>query len=185
MAFAVSEHRSAAVLDSPRRTHHRRRSTTLGPASCRFVTLRNEVFDLLHEAHPGSTRCKQLAPSYIWWLGIDCDVENKVHSCSCCIEERRDPNAPSMGRWEFADRPYKRLHIDNAGPFLGNYWFLWIDSRSKFAGVYRVASTESSKVIKNLQEVFAYFGLSDQIVSDNGPALISNEFQQFLRSNGI
>ena len=149
------------------------------------LTLRNEVLDLLHEAHPGSTRCKQLARSYVWWPGIDRDVENKVQSCSCCIEERRDPNAPSMGRWEFANRPWKRLHIDHAGPFLGKYWFLWIDSHSKFAGVHRVASNDSANVIKNLRDFFAYFGLPDQIVSDNGPAFVSDEFQQFLRNNGI
>ena len=143
-------------------------------------SLRHDVLELLHESHPGSTRCRQLARSYVWWAGIDRDVENKVNSCSSCIEERREPNAPAMGRWEFAERPWKRLHIDHAGPFLGRYWFLWIDANTKFAGVHRVSSTDTARVIQKLREVFAYFGLPDQIVSDNGPAFVAEEFQQFL-----
>ena len=90
-----------------------------------------------------------------------------------------------MGRWEFAERRWKRLHIDHAGRFLGKYWFHWIDANTKFAGVHRVSSTDSANVIHALREVFAYFGLPDQIVSDNGTAFVSEEFQQFLRGNGI
>ena len=39
--------------------------------------------------------------------------------------------------------------------------------------------------MKKLREVFAYFGLPNQIVSDNGPAFIAEEFQQFMRINGV
>ena len=118
-------------------------------------SLRHDVLELLHESHPGSTRGKQLARSYVWWPGIDRDVANKVNSCSSCIKERREPNAPAMGRWEFAERPWKRLHIDHAGPFLGRYWFLWIEANTKFAGVHRVSSTNAAGVIQKLRDVFA------------------------------
>ena len=32
--------------------------------------LRRAVLGELHDAHPGSTRCKQLARSYVWWPGL-------------------------------------------------------------------------------------------------------------------
>ena len=36
-----------------------------------------------------------------------------------------------------------------------------------------------------LREVIAYFGLSNQVVSDNGPAFIAEGFQQFMRINSV
>ena len=38
---------------------------------------------------------------------------------------------------------------------------------------------------KELRPIFARFGLPEQILTDNGPQLVSEEFQEFTRSNGI
>ena len=32
----------------------------------------------LHAAHPGINRMKGLAMSYVWWLGMESDLENLV-----------------------------------------------------------------------------------------------------------
>jgi hypothetical protein len=147
--------------------------------------LRSQILDLLHESHPGSTRCKQLARSYVWWPGLDADIERLVNSCAACSENRREPNTPILGRWEHATASWQRIHVDHAGPFLGYYWFLWVDAFSKFAGVHRVKHIDSTTTIKVLREIFGLFGLPNQVVSDNGPAFISEEFQEFLKRNKI
>ena len=90
-----------------------------------------------------------------------------------------------MGRREFASHAFHRVHIDHAGLILGHYLFVCVDANSKYAGVHRVSRPDSTTTISALREVFAYFGLPDQIVSDNGPAFIGQEFQEFLRNNGI
>ena len=33
---------------------------------------------MLHEAHPGITRMKRLASGYVWWRGIDAELEKCV-----------------------------------------------------------------------------------------------------------
>ena len=96
-----------------------------------------------------------------------------------------EPTAPVLGRWEYPTTPFHRVHVDHAGPFLGTYWLVWVDAYSKYAGVHRVKRPDAELTVKTLREVFALFGLPNQLVSDNGPAFIAEEFQEFLRSNGV
>ena len=39
---------------------------------------RQRVIDELHSGHPGISRMKSLARSYVWWPGMDADLESKV-----------------------------------------------------------------------------------------------------------
>ena len=41
---------------------------------------RAEVMEELHTGHPGISRMKSLARSFVWWPGIDSDLEGKVKS---------------------------------------------------------------------------------------------------------
>ena len=45
--------------------------------------------------------------------------------------------------------------------------------------------TSSAKTIEVLRNLFARFGIPDQIVSDNGPPFMSEEFLSFTKSSGI
>lgn len=46
-------------------------------------------------------------------------------------------------------------------------------------------STSSERTIEELRSIFSRFGLPTQLVSDNGPQLVSEEFQSFMEANGI
>ena len=69
----------------------------------------------IHEAHPGATRCKQFARSYVLWPGLDGNIEKFVGSSSECVEHRRDPDKEVPARWEYLLTRFQRLHIDFAG----------------------------------------------------------------------
>ena len=56
---------------------------------------------------------------------------------------------------------------------------------SKWIDVIPNSSATSNKTIEKLQTVFTNFGLPEQIVTDNGSAFTSNEFETFLQRNGI
>lgn len=48
-----------------------------------------------------------------------------------------------------------------------------------------MTSSTTSQAIGKLRNVFAAYGFPEEIVSDNGPQLVSQDFEQFLSTNNI
>ena len=53
--------------------------------------LRRPVLNSLHEAHPGMNRMKALARCFVFWPGIDADIQAKVADCPQCQQARNPP----------------------------------------------------------------------------------------------
>lgn len=138
----------------------------------------------LHEDHPGIVRMKARARSYLWFPNIDASIENLVASCSTCQAVQKDLPPPPLIPWTFPQKPWQRIHID-FGDFKGRNLLIVVDAHSKWIDAIEVNSTTSSQTIKELRRLFAIFGLPETVVSDNGPQLVSTEFESFLRQNGI
>ena len=147
--------------------------------------LQNRVLKLLHEMHPGTSRMKALARSYVWWPGMDKDVESMVRNCRICEENQRKPAGAPIHPWEHPGRPWQRLHVDHAGPLKGNMYLLIVDAYSRWLEVLRVSTTSSQDTLTKFRSVFATHGLPESIVSDNGPSFTSTEYKEYLKVNGI
>ena len=47
---------------------------------------REKVLQELHQGHPGILRMKSFARMYVWWTGLDKDIEKLLHGCVKCQE---------------------------------------------------------------------------------------------------
>ena len=119
---------------------------------------------------------------YVWWPGINADIEKSVRLCGKCQEVRSSPPVAPLHPWKW---PWARLHVDFARPFQGKYILVSIDAHSKWIEAVCTSTTSSSAVIEELRTLFAKFGLPESIVSDNGSCFVSEEFKSFLKRNGI
>ena len=45
--------------------------------------------------------------------------------------------------------------------------------------------TMADATISELRRLFSCYGLPEQLVSDNGPQFVSEEFRSFLKRNGV
>ena len=129
---------------------------------------------------------KSLARGYVWRPGIDQELENYVKSCQQCqqVTQKSPPVAP-LHPWSWPSKPWSRVHIDYAGPFFGKMFLLLIDAHSKWLEIHMTVSSTSAATISLLRRSFASLGLPEVIVSDNAANFTSEEFEQFLRKNGI
>ena len=64
-------------------------------------------------------------------------------------------------------------------------FFIVVDLHSKWPEVIEMKSTTTSATTTELCRLFSCYGLPEQLVSDNGPQFVADEFQSFLKSNGV
>jgi len=110
---------------------------------------------------------------------MDDDIANKVKSCNQCKLTRHAPQPTPLHLWEWPYRPWVRLYVDYAGPFLGQWLLIVVNAYSKWLEVKIVNSATTANTTGRLHSLFAIHGLPEMIVSDNGSVFTSIEFQDF------
>ena len=147
--------------------------------------LRGRVQQQLHAEHCGITRMKSLARSHFWWPGVDKDIETIAQSCNACKAVKNAPAVAPLHPWIWPGKPWRRIHVDFAGPMYNRMFLIVVDAHSKWPEVIEMTSTTAEKTVEALRGLFASFGLLEQLVSDNGPQFTSDVFQEFCKLNGI
>ena len=127
------------------------------------------ILQELHVTHLDVTCIKALAHSYVYWPGIDKDIERLVSDCATCQEHRNVPPSTELHPWEWPDKPLSRLHANFTGPFLGHMFLILVDAHSNCMDIYTMSSIMSEASVDNPKASFSTHGLPDVLVTDNGP----------------
>ena len=126
-------------------------------------SLQRCVHESLHEAHPGGTCMKAVARSYLWWSGVDKDVEDQAKACLARQEQKSSrvvaPLHPSIWR----TGPWKRVHVNFGGPFLNKIFLIVMVAHSKWPEVIPMSLTTAPKTTAALHSLFAKYGLPEQL----------------------
>lgn len=147
--------------------------------------LRQRVLRQLHKGHPGISRMKALARSYVFWPMMDSQLEEVGRSCSNCACASKRPIKTELQTWPIPDSPWSRIHVDFAGPINGVSFLILIDAYSKWPEVVVMPNTSASSTIRALRHVFSHHGYPENLISDNGPQFTSSLFTDFCDMNGV
>ncbi|XP_062373408.1 uncharacterized protein LOC134061671 [Sardina pilchardus] len=161
----------------------------------RVVVPRNvqpKLIQIAHDTHQGIVRTKQRLRELYWWPGMDADVQAAIKSCVTCAQHDKTAvvRASPLNPVRLPDSAWEKLAIDIVGPYHRappdcRYAITLVDYYSKWPEVAFTSEVTSATVIKFLSTVFSREGNPLELVTDNGSAFVSAEFDAFLASRDI
>ncbi|PIK55838.1 hypothetical protein BSL78_07267 [Apostichopus japonicus] len=146
---------------------------------------RIQLLNELHETHLGGARMKSLARMFIWWPKMDNEIDDLVKQCKPCQENRQNPPTAPLQPWAWPTRPWSRLHVDYAGPFMGHMFLIIVDAHSKWIEIHVMNSSTIVKLLLQTCVKRLQFGIPRMIVSDNESCFTREVFAYFCKQNGI
>ncbi|CAH8499886.1 unnamed protein product [Dicrocoelium dendriticum] len=149
------------------------------------VELRQRILRQFHRGHPGISRMKTIARSFVYWPNIDADLERLVKTCSRCALVSKSPRKTELASWPLPTKPWQRIHADFFGPVNGQHFLIVVDSYSKWPEVFPMEHATSGATIKVLGTLFSHHGIPEILVTDNGSQFTSYQFAEYCSQVGI
>lgn len=142
--------------------------------------------------HFGLENTVKLIKKNYWFPKMHTIVKKYINSCLGCLYNKRgdDETRYHIHPIEKVATPFHTIHIDHVGPFpksskQNSYLIAVIDAFTKYVVLRAVRTTNTSSVIKTLNEMSEYFGMPVRIISDRGTAFTSKQFTNYCKENNI
>ncbi|KHN86232.1 Uncharacterized protein K02A2.6, partial [Toxocara canis] len=105
--------------------------------------------------------------------------------CAACALAAKNPVKAELHSWPKTTKPWWRIYLDYAGPFMGHNFLVTVNAYSKYPKISCMASTTPLATGDTLRGLLARYGLPEAIGSDSSTQFSSYDFQQFCNSNRI
>ena len=115
---------------------------------------RAAVLQELHESHRGVSRMKTLARMYVWRPGIDSYLEMMARKYKSCEKNHKKHRNVSLHPWEWPAKPWTRLHMEYAGPFMGHMFLVLVNATFKWIEIKIVNKADSESTREVLLKIF-------------------------------
>ncbi len=162
---------------------------------CQFIpptALCKQILGLAHSGHLGVTWMKCKVWESYWWPGVCVQIQDLVSQCpGCQFSKKSTPPAqvPVTSISKLTDS-WRKVGLNIAGPFADapltqKYIVTVIGYASNYPECLLMSDIWSSCIARWLETMFCHCGNPAELVSDNGPQVVSAVFQAFLRKRGI
>ena len=148
------------------------------------MNLRRETLENIHEGHQGITKCRERARTCVWWPGLNKEIQQKIEMCNFCQEtkpsQRREPLKPTP----LPARPWQKVSAD-LFELNNKQYIVVMDYYSRYIELAYLPKITSNEVIYKLKNIFARWGIAEELVSDNGRQFTSQAFRSFSEKYGF
>ena len=147
-------------------------------------SMQSEVLQKIHEGHMGVTKCRKRAQQTVWWKGINNDVQNNVESHQHCQIHKPAQRHEPMISTPLPSGPWLKIGADQL-TFEGKEYMVITDYYSRWIEIiYMGHDTTANTTITKFKNVFARWGIPQEVITDNGPQFRS-EFKAFADECGF
>jgi hypothetical protein len=155
---------------------------------------------LLQDIHEGTcghhassrTLVAKAFRSGFYWLSALHDARNIVQHCEACQRFATKPHAPTSELHTIPVAwPFTQWRLDQVGPLpkssRGSHTYLMVavDKFSKWTEAVPITNQEATTMVKFFESIVYRYGVSNNIITDNGTNFTSGEFQEFAKELGI
>ena len=138
--------------------------------------MRMEILKQIHDGHQGVAKCRARAQGTVWWPGISADISDLVSRCEFCQIHRAKQSPEPMISKPLPQKPWEIVGADLCE--LGGVHYLVIrDYYSRFIEISHLPRIRSVDVVGKMKVIFSRHGVPEEILSDNGPQFVSEEFR--------
>jgi len=137
--------------------------------------------ETLTHGHQGIQQCKLRIAYSVWWPGVSTAIEHFVQSCSTYQKLTALPTREPLITTTLPNYPWERIATDLFEQ-KGCHYLVAADYFSRFIEVQKLKTMTSSNIVTQLKTIFARFGISATMVTDNGPQFDSHEVKEFAQA---
>lgn len=141
-------------------------------------SLRSKMLEVVHTGHMGTEKCLKRARDVMFWPGISAEITNMVLNCSTCLEHRNSHQKEPLMSHEIPEYPWQITATD-LFTWENKHYLIVVDYYSRYFEVKQLPDLKSTTVISRIKAIYARWGVSEKLVSDNGPCYSSQEFANF------
>nr|XP_006818475.1 PREDICTED: uncharacterized protein K02A2.6-like [Saccoglossus kowalevskii] len=109
------------------------------------------------------------------------EIKDKITQCSPCNEYLSKQQKEPLMSYEIPSRPWKMVGQD-LFTYNKTDYLITVDYYSDYWELDKLdTDTTSSTIVNCTKSHFARHGIPENVISDNGPQFISNEYETFAR----
>ncbi len=128
---------------------------------------------------------KTLLDQDFYWIGMKRSIKNFIRTCQDCqlVKPYLHPTRPPMVITDTSETPSNKVAIDIVGPLPltengSRFIFTLQDNLTKFIFAKALPRHTTADIVLTLLEFFAYFGIPQNLLSDNGSDFCSELAEQ-------
>ncbi|GFN82394.1 hypothetical protein PoB_000890000 [Plakobranchus ocellatus] len=121
----------------------------------------------------------------VWFKNLHTAVEQAVKNCFACQVATPTTTREPLQMSDLPQKPWSKLSADFGHLLDGTYLLVVTDEYSRYVVVDTIKSTSARAVIPKFDKIFAEFGTTAQLKTDNGLPFNGIDIKTYLEHMGI
>ncbi|UYV78984.1 K02A2.6-like [Cordylochernes scorpioides] len=126
-------------------------------------TQRSDILKILHASHQGINNTIALAKGFIYWPGMNKEIEELINNCSICQQTSRANLKEPLLPHQAPEYPWQKVGID-IFQIESLKYLLIVDYFSKYPEIYQLQDMTTDTIIRRLKRTFSNFGIPETLL---------------------